>query len=74
MKLNFQEKIALFNSSNNNNLSQNNDKKVSEKKEIKTLYIGKLFGKHPLYGSKKIGEIKGKKKYFTIIWLSSHFC
>ena len=61
MKLNFQEKIALFNSSNNNKSSQNNDKKISEKKEKKTDYIGKLFGKHPLYGSKKIGEIKGKK-------------
>ena len=61
MKLNFQEKIALFNSSNNNNSSQNNVKKISEKKETKTLYIGKLFGKHLLYGSKKIGEIKEKK-------------
>ena len=61
MKLSFEDKIALYNSSNKNKSDKNKDKKISEKKNKTTLYIGKLFGKHPLYSSKKIGQITGKK-------------
>ena len=62
MKLSFEEKIALYNSSNKSKSGKNNNKKDNDKKDKTTLYIGKLFGKHPLYGSKKIDEIKGKAR------------
>ena len=60
MQLSFEEKIALYSSSNNNQSNRNNDKKADERKVKSKKYIGKLIGKHPLYGSKRLEEIKGK--------------
>ena len=64
--LSFEEKISLYNSSHKNKSDQNKDKKENEKKDRTKLYIGKFFGKHPLYGSKKIDEITNRNNTLEI--------
>ena len=72
MKLTFDEKLALFNKTGNQS-NKNNGKEELEKKNKSKMYIGKLFGKHPLYGSKKIGEINGKKNTLQLYGYPVYF-